>query len=191
MLQEKVGKLETELARFKTKFAKLESSSNGAIKALEGDKKDLNVKIDGLAKDLNTALKEGTQLRVEMTKMRADQNDALNDLKGNFEFTIEEQKDQIETLQESEAALEEELKINKEIGTVTSDQLKELRVKHTAVVEELEEVKQELKVKSQQLDEETTKAEGAIDQLEETRKEIDDLVDQKVSEKEMEFQQNE
>lgn len=52
------------------KYTKLDSSSNGAIKALESDKKELNEKISGLTKDLNKSLKDATTLRIDMTTLR-------------------------------------------------------------------------------------------------------------------------
>lgn len=66
--------------------------------------------------------------------------------------------------------------------------LRELNKEHRIATKDLEVTKEDLKVKTKAAEENALQAEGAMDALEQMRKEVDDLVDQRVAEKQDVFE---
>jgi hypothetical protein len=66
-LEKKNEDFKNEIAKQKTRLAKMDLANQRQIKSLEDDKKAKNDKLDAMTKDLNQQAKEITQLRIEAT----------------------------------------------------------------------------------------------------------------------------
>lgn len=112
--------------------------------------------------------------------MKIDGRDQLEDLRGEFEFTIEDNKNTITELKEELVMHKDEGKEAKEKLIKVSNELAKIQVSEKKFINLNSKLQDELDSATKELDEAKLQAEGAMDQLEDIRKDIDDIVAERV-----------